>query len=466
MNATTREQGAREWRSLWLILLLGFALRVGLGVLHPSIAHPDEIFQYQEPAHRFLTGLGVPSWEWNHHIRSWFIPGLVLPIMASVRIFTHDPVIYFDVIALLLSLASLPVIWVAFIWGRQEGGREGGIVAGLLAAVAFQLVYFSSHLLMDTLAVDLLLPALYACREYRRHGSLRSLAVGCASLAVLAFVRPQIAPVLLFPGIATLRAAKHRGQMLPGMTWSLGPLLVLGGLDWITLGTPFQSIWRYIYINLFRVADDFGVAPFYWYLKNMLLAWTIAVVPIGYFSGRAASKFRVEFVTAWLIVALLSAIQHKEARFILPAEAILLILAGVGIAQCRFGHTRAIAATICATSLALCFTPTFFPQLSRGHAELRAMNQIMQRPDACGIYFLPRPSLLNFSGYTGARDGVALRSDRFDTATENLRRANYIVTWLQPDETATVPPDYSRLDCRNDAGGRQICVYRRPGACG
>ena len=121
MNHPPARSGDR--RTLLAILLLAFILRAALGVFYPGIAHPDEIYQYQEPAHRLLTGYGVPSWEWTRHIRSWFIPGLVLPVMAAVRLFSHDPVVYWDVITCVLSAASLPVVGVAFVWGREHGGR-------------------------------------------------------------------------------------------------------------------------------------------------------------------------------------------------------------------------------------------------------------------------------------------------------------------------------------------------------
>ena len=48
-----------ETSALLAILLLAFVLRAGLAVFYPGIAHPDEIFQYQEPVHKLLTGLGV-----------------------------------------------------------------------------------------------------------------------------------------------------------------------------------------------------------------------------------------------------------------------------------------------------------------------------------------------------------------------------------------------------------------------
>jgi len=462
----------RENRVLLLILLLAFGLRAALGVFYPGIAHPDEIYQYQEPAHRLLTGLGVPSWEWNRHIRSWFIPGLVLPIMAGVRLFTDDPAIYWNVIACVLSAVSLPVVWVAFVWGREQGGRDGGIIAGGLAAVWFQLVYFSSHLLMDTVATDVLVPALYACREYRLRGGRPALAWGSALLGVLLFVRPQVGPVLLLPAAATLLVARNRGDSLACLGWGLGPLLLLGGLDWITLGQPFRSVWMYVYINLFKVEDDFGVAPFYWYLKNTATVWMVAIVPIAYFSWKASRYFRLEWVTALLIVVLMSAVGHKEPRFILPAQAILLILTGVGIGMYRLGRRGfwlrpgSVVGVITLLSLGLALAHPFLPVIERSHTEVEVVARIMRDPRACGIYFMPRTSLLSYAGYTGARDGVRLLSDRFDVPAANARHANYIVTRLTRGGSAMIPVLYNMESCKSTTSNYNICVYHRPGGCG
>jgi len=481
---------AGDRRTLWLLLTLAFALRAGLAVLDPGIAQPDEIFQYQEPAHKLLTGLGIPTWEWALHARSWLLPGLVLPVMALARLVTHDPAFYWALMASVTSAASLPVVWVAFRWGFEVGGRKGGIIAGFTAAVWFQLVYFSAHLLVDTLATDLLLPALYACREYRLRDGARALAWGSALLGVIVYLRPQLAPILLVPAGATLIAAKNRGQAIACLGWGLGPLLVLGVFDWITLGAPFRSVWLYIYVNLFKVTDEFGLLPWYWYLGNTLLIWSSAIVPIAYFSWTASRHFRLEFIVALLIIALMSAIGHKEPRFVLPALAILLILAGVGLGEfCQaqsgiLGRPALYLPLIGVVSLGLAFAKSYRPEIQRWHVAMKSLDRIEADPQACGIYFLtgsnqaekssgakPRieaaflSSTLGSAGYTGTRDGIRLLSDSFDAPAANEKHGNYLVTLLQEHETARLPAGYALQSCATDASGYRICVYHRPGGC-
>ena len=460
MNDSRRDQ-----RSFILILLLALALRVALAIFYPSIAHPDEIFQYQEPAHRWLTGLGVPTWEWRWHLRSWLLPVLVWPVMAASRFLSGNPHFYTNLLSLLLSLAALPGVAAAYRWGEQQNQKQAALITGFIAAVWFELVYFSAHLLPDTLAVDLLIPALYYGRAYRQTGAQKSLIITGVLLALTAYIRPQIAPALSIPALANLLCARHRKQLFPAAAAMALPFLALGGFDWATLGTPFQSIWYYTYVNLLKVSGDFGTSPFYWYGWHLLLVWNLALLPIGYGIYRAAKFFRIELATALAILLTMSLIAHKEARFILPAEAILLILGAAGLARQWHRHARLLLPAAAAASLALALSPAFHPQIATSHAEIKAFDQIAQDPAACGIYTLPRPSLLSYPGYTGLRDGITLRSDRFDTPAHNTAAANYILTKLKTDESLALPAGYRPLGCEPTTEGDAICTYKRDGGC-
>jgi hypothetical protein len=48
--------------------------------------HPDEIFQYLEPAHYVAFGTWLPSWEWGQGLRNWAAPaalGALLKLAAA-----------------------------------------------------------------------------------------------------------------------------------------------------------------------------------------------------------------------------------------------------------------------------------------------------------------------------------------------------------------------------------------------
>ena len=64
-----------RFHPLAALLLLAVAVRLPLA-FWPNVNHPDEIFQYLEPAWRMLGHDGIVTWEWHGGIRSWFLPTL------------------------------------------------------------------------------------------------------------------------------------------------------------------------------------------------------------------------------------------------------------------------------------------------------------------------------------------------------------------------------------------------------
>jgi phosphatidylinositol glycan class B len=64
-----------------IILLLGFALRIGTGLTQTHVLFFDETMQYFEQGHRLAFGSGVVPWEFDDGIRSWLLPGLIALVM-------------------------------------------------------------------------------------------------------------------------------------------------------------------------------------------------------------------------------------------------------------------------------------------------------------------------------------------------------------------------------------------------
>src|SRR5687768_2979446 len=64
---------ARLRAVMGVLLLLGVALRLLAMIWDPPL-HPDEYYQYLEPAWWHLTGVGLEPWEFREGVRSWFLP--------------------------------------------------------------------------------------------------------------------------------------------------------------------------------------------------------------------------------------------------------------------------------------------------------------------------------------------------------------------------------------------------------
>src|SRR5690349_15646977 len=65
-----------RFHPLAALLSLAAAIRLPLA-FWPNVIHPDEIFQYLEPAWRILGHDGIVSWEWHYGMRSWLLPSLM-----------------------------------------------------------------------------------------------------------------------------------------------------------------------------------------------------------------------------------------------------------------------------------------------------------------------------------------------------------------------------------------------------
>jgi len=126
--------------------------------------------------------------------------------------------------------------------------------------------------------------------------------------------------------------------------WREGlPALVAGGLtavvlaamlDWLTLGYPLASLWRNLLFNVIDgVSSDFGTEKWNFYLLGELGLWGAAGLLILTAAMLGARRLPFLLAAAVAIVAVHSGIAHKEYRFIYPAVLLIMVLAGLGIAQ-------------------------------------------------------------------------------------------------------------------------------------
>ena len=109
----TNAPGPRSPGSLlWFFLAAGFGVRLVVSLVYPLIHHPDELFQYIEQAHRFVTGDGLVPWEHREGIRSWVVPGALVPLKWLADLLGDDPRLFTSAAYVAMSLFSLVIGWV------------------------------------------------------------------------------------------------------------------------------------------------------------------------------------------------------------------------------------------------------------------------------------------------------------------------------------------------------------------
>lgn len=314
---------------VWLLALLGLALLLRVGVLLalPSIHHADEIYQALEQAYRLVTGHGVVPWEFRDGIRSWILPGaLGLPVGLGVAL-SGDPAVPPLLAGIALAALSLTIVAAAFTAGLRLGLAHA-VVAGFVAATWFELVDHGGRALTEVVATAPLLAAL-ALAGRPRLDRRALLGIGLL-LGCVVGLRFHLAPGVVVIG-AWLAWRHGRAVLAPLVIGAAVPLVIVGVVDWVTWGVPYTSILRNLQVNLLEgKAAAFGTSPPWEYARMLLGAWWVALPLILGLALAGARRLPLWLWTALAIVLTHSLIGHKEARFIVPAVAIGVILAAIG----------------------------------------------------------------------------------------------------------------------------------------
>lgn len=466
------------------LLLAAFVLRFGVFYLVPNVHWPDEIYQVMEPAHRLVFGNGILSWEWVVGIRSWLLPGIAAALMELGRNLGDSPTDVNLPVEIALALAGIVPVACAYGWGRRFEGRVGGFIAGGVTAIWVDLVYMSGHPLTEVVAADCLPAALYLGLPAGGVTRSRPRLFGAGILLGLTFaLRFHLAPGLAVAalGICGVRNSGPRWRAL--IAGAAVPVLVLGVLDWVTLGTPFQSVWLNIWVNIgLGVSSEAGREPFLTLWTLPLEIWGVAGFAIVLITAiQGARRLPVPIYVAAAIVAFHSLIPHKEYRFSYPALPLLIILSGLGTAELvraavpHLPRPGAAAPLLAALTLLLwsglsytiADSAIFKIPWTRERAQIAAFDAVTHRADACGLGLLGLRWVVT-PGMSALPRGVALDQLRAVPSPGGDAAYNYVLATIQ---APTLPDSYRRVDCfagDRDAAGLahiRLCLWRRAGGC-
>ena len=173
-------------RALLIVLVLAAAVRLAAIVAFPSLHHPDENFQLFEQAHRIAFGYGVVPWEFRDGIRSPVLPYVLAALFRISEPVVGGPEGYLLVARAALAAVSLLGVAAVYRMGERTS-RTDALMAGVVAATWFELVYFAGRPLTEAVATTFLLVALsLASVPQERLAFRRLLAIGfCLGLALM-----------------------------------------------------------------------------------------------------------------------------------------------------------------------------------------------------------------------------------------------------------------------------------------
>ncbi len=304
---------------------MGALLAVAVVALKRGRQHPDEVFQFLEPAHGLAFGYWLVAWEWVEGLRNWAVPGVLGGILALCgRMGLEHP----------WALAS--VVWACCAavqaWGtlalfrlvEERDGREAALLAAAVHVTWGGWLLYAARPLADSLSVPPLLGALLWAWRARARDGLRA-GFWSGLLLGVAFVVRYPSAIFGVPIAVSLLAARRWRSLAGGALGVGGVLLGLGLLDWLTWGAPWHSFWKYVEFNILSGGSEkFGTRPWWWYLPTLagmvplLLAWHF---------GRGLARRDLLVGSFVLYLGVVTGLAHKEIRFLAPLLPLFVALA-------------------------------------------------------------------------------------------------------------------------------------------
>jgi hypothetical protein len=326
-----------------------------------------------------------------------------------------------------------------------------------IAAFWPELLYFSPHVLADTVAGTLLICGIAV--TYRSSPTRLRLVLAGLLLGFTAVIRPQLAPAVAVAALGLAGRPRLDRYIALGASGGAA-LLAFGLVDWLSWGVPFGSLITYVRVNTAGVADAFGQSGPDFYGIAALGAWRWAALPVLISAAFGVRRAPLIALVALTIVLTFSAVGHKEYRFVYPAMPLLFVLCGIGTADvlARISSRAmpyALTGVWLLAVLSAATTPAMLAYWQRGEGVVAALDYINGDPTACGIALNPATSWAHV-GMSRLRDDLVLK-DAADPASYDT------LLLIDGPRTGIIPTSYSRRVCFN--GPEHACVLRRPGSC-
>lgn len=311
-------------------MLIGAVAVLQLGLAHRYFGFltGDDVEILAE-AFRRAFGFAYQPWD----VRNLFVPDVVIApvVWVAHAIGIRDP-------ARLIEAAALPgiaatAVTIALVHRLALRWSEGDELAAKVAALLFALHWlplaFGSTVYPRTIATM----CTVAAAVFAGRGFLSG------ALAGLAFADRFSEGVFIIP---LFIITKRRVLLLAG--FAVAVLLTVGLYDWLTWGEPFGSVHKFAHLTV--VEPDFASRIKYqsptWYLETLPRWCALTLLPL-FWAARRKWQW-VPFVIVPILA--LSAIRHKEMRYLQGIVPYLAIGAAIGFAVLWRAGRRPLAVAL------------------------------------------------------------------------------------------------------------------------
>jgi len=331
-------------------LVLGaLALRLVLLARADGFEQGDPV-EYVNIAYKIAFGIGIPWWD----LRPLLLSLIYVPILYLAQLWP-DPTgeVMVRALRLVSVVFSLGAVWLVYQIGRRLGGEVVGLVSGLLVAVNPVFNELSVSTFAEVPSTFFVLLALRCLLHTTpRRWLFGGLAMGAACMIryqAIAFVAPIGVWALLTETRAERRERRAESGRPTPLSWLVSPLsFLVAGLavavlaqaliEIVAYGRPFHSLLVSFDYNVTSglAPLEFGAEPFEWYalrVDEWFGLFPLALVLLGWpnlVRGPRVWGWRLIGLAAVAMFLVLSALPHKELRFMAQVSPLLALFAGGG----------------------------------------------------------------------------------------------------------------------------------------
>ena len=441
------------------MLVAALVLRLGVA-LWPVFHHPDELWQYLEPARHVVGKPWVASWEARAGARGWLVP-----VLFGGPLWLGQWLAPGTFLAVVLPRLVCVGIAMAGVLGAAGLGfrisRPHGLAVAFVCAIWGETAYFGARTLTEPMATAMILVA--ACLLHQR--SRRSLVVAGLLLGLAGAIRFQYAPAALVLAAWLLKGDARAWTAV--VTGGVIGLVASSAADLAVDTTPFAWIVRNVTANLVENRSaDYGTSPAWWYAMALWRTWGLAGLPLLALAVIGARRYPELAVAALVNLLVHSLIPHKEARFILLTTTLTVVLAAIGSVDAarRWPAARqpavfAIAwAALSLAATAWAAQASGWGKYGRLHAAWRSAAEV---PGLCGIGIFRTLPLVASHALLARDVPIYQYEDASAAAARRSRAFNVLVTsYAHAGDLDT----YRTMSC-SGSRPRDLCVRARAGPC-
>jgi GPI mannosyltransferase 3 len=289
--------------------------------------HPDEVYQFLEPAWFRAHGYGVLAWEWKEGLRNWALPLLASWLLRLAALLGLDhPVAYRALLALPQAGLHAAALLAVHRYARRRVDAPTALLSTALVALYAPVVVFAGRTLGESFSAAFLVLALVALEG--EGGRLRAAGLAGGAWLGLAVVARYSSAVFVLAALLWLTAARRWRTLGFALLGGGAVALALGALDAWSWGQPFHSLLAYLRFNVLSdgAVQQFGAQPLDFYLGPLRVAlppWVLLALP----AALRARRLPLPVFAALAYLVALFATPHKEDRFLYPALVLLALAA-------------------------------------------------------------------------------------------------------------------------------------------